>query len=171
MNSRSRTLALALVLVWFTWTAAIQAGMATSARFGAATPDLSIVVFVSVASVVARRYVLPIAVLCALARKCFTVDPASALLTGTLALGGLVWFLRAFIDVKSPPWRALLAAFGASGFAVWLELVRLARKSGAGGGPDLDGLAVGALSSALAALALGGLFAHLPGSSPLRGRP
>jgi hypothetical protein len=171
MNPRSRTLAFGLLLVWFAWASAIQAGMATSARFGAATPDLSIVVLVCVAGAVARRYVIPVAILCALARKGFTVDPASALLTGTLALGGLVWALRGFIDVQSPPWRAALAAIGAGGLAIWLELVRVARHSGAGSVPELHGLLVATATSALAALALGGLLSQLPGSSPLKVRP
>ena len=164
----SRALAWLLAATWFALLCALQAEMAASPRFGAATPDLCIVLLVSLVGAVRRADLMLLALIAALARKGFSVDPPSALLALTLAIAGLAWVLRELVDLRNPLWRAGLAAFGAGAASVWLELVRATQDRAAGPPPELIGLWPAIGSSALAALACGGLFAHLPGLSPLR---
>lgn len=167
---RPRTLAWMVALVWFVWLAGLQQEMAESERFARATPDLVTVLFVSLAGAVRRADLAWLALLAALARRSFSLDPPSAILAGCFALAALVWALRAFVDVRNPLWRAALAGLGAAGLAIWLELVRAARERGASLPPDFTLAGAAAWTSALAALALGGLFAFLPGLSPLRSK-
>ena len=167
---RPRSLAWILALVWFVWLAGLQQGLAESERFARATPDLVTVLFVSLAGAVRRSDLALLALFAALARKTFSLDPPSAILAGSFALAALAWTLRAFVDIRSPLWRAALAAFGAAGIALWLEVVRAARERAVDVAPDLGLAGHAAWTSALAALALGGLLAFLPGLSPLRSK-
>jgi hypothetical protein len=168
--SRRKGLAWLLALVWFVWLAALQQGMAQSARFGAATPDLVMVLLASLAGAVRRKDLMLLAVVAALARKSFSLEPAPAILFGTLAICAFAWALRAFVDLRSPLWRAGLAALGAGGLVAWFQLVRAARERSGDLGAGLESLWPAVWSSALAALALGGLLAYLPGLSPLKAR-
>jgi hypothetical protein len=169
VNQR-RSLAWLLALVWFVWLGALQQSMAASARFGGATPDLVTVLLVSLAGAVRRRDLVLLALVAALARKSYSLEPAAAILTATIAFAGLAWLLRAFVDIQSPLWRAGLAALAAGGTTLWFELVRVARERAGELGPGLTELWPAAGTSALAALACGGLLAHLPGLSPLKAR-
>jgi hypothetical protein len=140
--------------------------MGQSDFFGLATPDLSLVLFVGLLGVVRKSDIFLLALVAALARKSFSVDPGVAILSGLLALAWLTLLLRNWIEVFNPYWRAFLAAAGAMGLAAWLALVHLAREGGAL--PQLDALLLLAFSSGLCALALGGWAIRLPGLTPLR---
>lgn len=166
----SRALAWLLVATWFALFCALQAAMAASPRFGLATPDLCVVLLVSLAGAVRRADLAWLALVAALARKSFSLDPPSAILALTLAIAGLAWLLRALFDLRNPLWRSGLAALCASGACVWLELVRSARDRAPAASAELAGLWPPAWTSALAALACGGLLAHLPGLAPLRSK-
>ncbi len=167
-TARNRLLAWGLLIVWFAWIHVLEERLLQSETLALATPDLAMVLFVGLLGAVDKRDVFPLAILAALARKSFSVDPGIAILSGFLALAWLAVLLRSMVELKSPLWRAALAAVGAMGLAFWLELVRFARTGGAP--PQLEPLLPLAFTSCLAALALGSFAIRLPGLTPLRGR-
>jgi len=166
MKSPSRLAAWCLLVVWFAWIHALQERMSASETFGLATPDLGMVLFVGLLAAVRKDDVYLLAVLAAIGRKTFSIDPGLAILCGFLGLAWIASLLRHMVELSSPLWRALIAGAGACGLASWLELVRLARL-----GPDwphFESILPLAFTSALVALALGGLAGFLPGLGPLR---
>lgn len=167
MRLESRPLGWLLVVVWFAWLSALQQRLAGGAVFELAAPDLGMVFFAVLLGVVRREDVFLLGLLAALGRKTFSVDPGVAILGGYLALAWLASVLRGLVELESPLWRGALAAAGASGLSLWLEVVRFARAGTAP--PQLDALLPLAFTSGLAALALGGVLARLPGLTPLRG--
>ena len=166
MRKPPRLLAWLILVVWFAWIHVLQARMTESESLAFATPDLGMVLFVCLLGAIDKRDVFPLALLAALCRKGFSIDPGIAILSGFLALAWLAVLLRSLVELESPLWRAGLAMVGSVGFAFWLELVRYAR--GGGTLPQLEALLPLALTSGLAALALGGFAIRLPGLTPLR---
>ncbi len=154
MRLESRPLCWLLVVVWFAWLSALQQRLAGGAVFELAAPDLGMVFFAVLLGVVRREDVFLLGLLAALGRKTFSVDPGVAILGGYLALAWLASVLRGLVELESPLW-------------LWLEVVRFARAGTAP--PQLDALLPLAFTSGLAALALGGVLARLPGLTPLRG--
>ena len=161
-----RTIAWATAVVWFAWTHATQELLGRHEVFGLATPDFGMVLFVGLIGAVKKNDVFPLALLAAVARKSFSVDPGIAILCGFLALAWSAVLLRNLVELTNPLWRGTLSAAGAMGLAFWLELVRFARTGGSL--PQLDPLLPLAITSGLGALALGGFAIRLPGLSPLR---
>jgi hypothetical protein len=161
-----RTTAWLLVIVWFAWIYAAQEWLGRNEVFGLATPDFGMVLFAGLLGAVKKRDIFPLALLAALSRKSFSVDPGIAILSGFLALAWAAVLLRNMVELRNPLWRGVLAASGAMGLALWLELVRYARTGGSL--PQFDPLLPLAFTSGLAALALGGFAIRLPGLTPLR---
>ncbi|MCB9916143.1 MAG: hypothetical protein H6828_13530 [Planctomycetes bacterium] len=168
MILRPRNAAWLIAVVWFVWVHAAQELLGRHEVFGLATPDFGMVLFVGLLGAVKKNDVFPLALLAAVSRKGFSVDPGIAILGGFLALAWLAVLLRELVELTNPLWRAVLTAAGAMGLAFWLELVRYARTGGAL--PHLDPLLPLAFTSALGALALGGFAIRLPGLTPLRRR-
>ncbi len=166
MSSSSRGMAWLIVVVWFAWIYAAQEFFGRAEVFGLATPDFGMVLFVGLLGAVKKEDVFPLALLAALGRKSFSVDPGIAILSGFLALAWLAVLLRNMVELQNPLWRALLAAGGAMGMAFWLEIVRYARTGGSL--PDLEPLLPLAFTSGLGALALASFAIRLPGLTPLR---
>lgn len=167
MRLESRPLGWLLVVVWFAWVSAIQQRLGGGEVFDLAAPDLGMVLFVVLLGIVRREDVFLLGLLAALGRKTFSVDPGVAILCGYLGLAWVASVLRGLVELESPLWRGALAAMGACGLGLWLEVVRFARAGAAA--PQLEALLPLAFTSGLAGLALGGLLARLPGLSPLRG--
>ncbi len=166
MKSSSRLVAWVLVVVWFAWVHALQERMSVSETFGIATPDLGMVLFVGLLAAVRKGDIFLLAILAAIGRKSFSIDPSLAILCGFLALAWVTSLLRHMVELSSPLWRALISGAGALGLAFWLELVRFSSVGATL--PQLDAILPLAFTSALVALAVGGLAIHLPGLSPLR---
>ncbi len=169
MRVAPRTMAWLVAVVWFAWIHATQEWLGRNEVFGLATPDFGMVLFVGLLGAVKKNDIFPLALLAALSRKSFSVDPALAILSGFLALAWLALLLRQVVELRSPLWRGVLAAVGAMGLAFWLELARYARTGGSL--PHLDPLLPLAFTSGLGALAIGGFAIRLPGLTPLRRRP
>jgi len=167
-SERNRLIAWGLFVVWLAWIHVAEERLIASETLALATPDLAMVLFVGLLGAVDVRDVFPLAILAALTRKSFPVDPGIAILGGFLALAWLAVLLRSMVELRAPLWRATLAGVGAGGLAFWLELVRFARIGGAP--PELEPLLPLAFTSWLAALALGSFAIRLPGLTPLRGR-
>ena len=167
MSGQSRLAAWLLVVVWFAWLHALQERLTQNEVFALATPDLGMVLFVVLLGAVRRSDVFLLAILAALGRKSFSVDPSLAILCAFLALAWLASALRHLVELESPLWRAVLAAAGACGLSLWLEVVRYAQVGQAL--PQLEGLVPLAFTSGLTALAVGGALVRLPGLSALRG--
>jgi hypothetical protein len=161
-----RLVAWCLLVVWFAWIHALQERLSVSEAFALATPDLGMVLFVGLLGVVKKSDVFMLAVIAAIGRKSFSIDPSLAILCGFLSLAWLASVLRHMIELSSPLWRAALTVFGACGLTLWLEVVRYARIGATL--PQLDALLPLAFTSGLAALALGSFAIRLPGLTPLR---
>jgi hypothetical protein len=166
MSSSSRFVAWFLVVLWFAWIHAIQERMTVSETFSLATPDLGMVLFIGLLGSVRKGDVFLLAVLAAIGRKSFSVEPSLAILCGFLSLAWIASLLRHMVELSSPLWRGVLTAAGACGLAFWLELVRFARSGTTF--PQLEAILPLAFTSGLTALAIGGLVTYLPGLSPLR---
>lgn len=166
MSGHSRLAAWLLMVVWFAWIHAVQERLTESDLFALATPDLGMVLFVALLGAVRKEDVFLLAVLAALGRKSFSVDPSLAILCAFLALAWFASALRHLVELESPLWRGVLAAVGACGLSLWLEIVRYARVGDAL--PQLEGLVPLAFTSGLTALAVGSAFVRLPGLSPLK---
>lgn len=167
MRSKSRTLAWLLLAIWMTWLTALQSRLGESPAYRLPPPDLNLVFLVSMALVVRRADLLPLAVIAALARIAFSLDPPQAVLFLTLGIGALGVGSRRAMHLEGPLWRAFLSGFGAVVAVLWFTQVR-----------DLRGIevvqvdaasaAILGVSSALAALVLGGLLLRLPGLAALQ---
>jgi len=156
-----------LLAIWMTWVTAIQSRLAESPAYRLPPPDLNLVFLVSMALVVRRKDLLPLALVAALARVAFSMDPPQALLFLTLAVGAVGVGSRRAMHLEGPLWRALLSGIGAVAAALWLDQVRRTRGIEVLPADALSALAL-AVSSALAALVLGGLLSRLPGLAALR---
>jgi hypothetical protein len=166
VRSTSRFFAWCLLVVWFAWIHALQERLSVSETFALATPDLGMVLFVGLLGAVHKDDVFLLALLAAIARKSFSIDPSLAILCGFLSMAWLASLLRHMVELSSPLWRALLTVLGACGLSLWLEIVRFARIGAAP--PGVEALLPLAFSSGLAALALGSFAIRLPGLTPLR---
>ena len=166
MRRDSRALAWLLLAIWMAWVTALQSRLGESPAYRLPPPDLNLVFLVSMALCVRRADLLPLALVAALARVAFSLDPPQAVLFVTLGLGALGVGSRRALQLEGPVWRAALAAFGAVAAALWLGRARAARGIDA---QDLDAVTALALavSSGLAALVLGGALQRLPGLAPL----
>lgn len=155
-----------LLVVWFAWIHALQERMSVDDTFALATPDLGMVFFVGLLGTVRKDDLFLVALVAAIGRKSFSIDPSLAILCGFLALAWLASLLREMVELSSPLWRGLLASVGAGGLTLWLEVVRYSQVGATL--PPLDALIAVAFTSGLAALAVGGFSIRLPGLTPLR---
>lgn len=168
-----------LVAVWGTWLFAIQGFLAAHTWLDAWTPNLGLVLMLTLLGRVARAELYKVALALFFARAAVSIEPPVAILAVHLFVVALAYSLRGVIEISRPMPRSLLAGVNAFLFAAWFELVhrvRDARDAAAAavevarGEGLIEALAVGwpcALSTALLALVAGPLFARLPGLTPL----
>ena len=164
-----------LLAVWATWLSALQGIWASSTPWA---PDLAVALLVVLASRSGTGELSAVGLAVALGRIAVSIDPPAAVLAGLLGVAFGVRALRGVLEVGGPLSRAALAAAAAALFASWLGLVHDLRTAGQAGFvvPELLGLAARAagwrpaISTAVVALALGPVLAHLPGLSPLSRR-
>ena len=167
-----RPLSWAMLVVWSSWIAALQGLLVARTPLGAWVPDAGLVFVLACSASFDRREAPRVALLGALGRIAFTVEPAPAVLAGFLLAGLIVRAVATVAEVEGALVRTILAGLAGWFFAVWLELVHHVRD---GKGEDLVQLLPKAarlwpigLSSAAFALCFARGLARLPGLSPLR---
>ncbi len=168
----ARWLAWAMLAIWSSWIAALQGLLVARSGLGAWVPDAGLVLVLACAARFDRRDAPLVALVAALGRLAFTIEPAPAVLAGFLVAGLLARAVASVAEVEGPLVRTVLAGLAGWGFAAWLELVHHVRD---GGGEDLlialpsalRAWPVGA-SSALFAFLCASALARLPGLTPLR---
>ena len=168
----ARWLAWAMLAIWSSWIAALQGLLVARTSLGAWVPDAGLVLVLACAARFDRRDAPRVALIAAVGRLAFTIEPAPAVLAGFLLAGLVVRAVATVAEVEGPIVRTVLAGLAGWAFAAWLELVHHVRD---GGGEDFLGVLPEALrswpvglSSAIFALAFAGALARLPGLSPLR---
>lgn len=178
----ARGIGLVLFAIWAVWLVAVQA-LATGTRgLGPYVPDLGLVLALSLVARGRPEDVAPLALLFALARASFAVDPPFAILAGAAGVLVLARAMRSVVETHGPLLRTLVAGACALLFDAWLIAVHHVRHEalwspgGTGGIGGTGGSVAEALlaawpaaaSTALAALVLGPTLARLPGLTPLR---
>ncbi len=170
--SRVGWVAWVLLAVWSAWLHALQ-GVLGHVATGAWTPDLGLCLFVALAPRVAAADLPRAALLLALTRATFSVDPPVAIGAAYLAAGLATGSLRTVLDLRSAPFRTALALVLSVALSAWLGLahdvrvadaLQFAGQSAAWGGRGAWSVA---LATGAAALVLAPLLARLPGLSPL----
>lgn len=168
----SIALAWLLFAVWSVWLLSLQ-GLVARAGAGAWTPDLGLILLLSLQARLRPEDLIPAALLAAFARASISIEPPAAICAGTLAAAGLARGTRSVLHVASRLPSALLAGLAALVFTAWLRLVGQVRL----GGPEaVDALAIAAAAlptacaSAAVAWLADPLLAGLPGLTPLRKR-
>ena len=164
-----------LFTVWSVWSFALQGALGGGGSAGRWTPDLGLVLALSLLARLDARDA-PWLVLCvALARATLGIEPPIVLLAGVGLVVALALTARSVVELASPLWRAVVATALVFVFDAWLILVHHVRAGtfAAGeGAATLDLFAAWpvALSSGAFAFAAGALLAYLPGLTPLRSR-
>ena len=160
-----------LLALWSTWLHAVQGQWAATSRWA---PDLGMVLIVVLAARMPPRELARGALAVGLGRCAVSIDPPAAVLFGTLVPALVFGSLRSVVVIREGLARAVLAGVGSALSARWLMLVHAARGTEVyvGSEPGLAAVWPMAVSTALAALALGPLVALLPGMNVfLRRRP
>ena len=165
---RSRAVSWGMLAVWGSWLTALQAAAVSGTALGSATPDLSLVLLLGCSTRLHRRDVVPAALVVALGRIAYSVDPPAAVLAAYLSVAVAVRSARRVADVDRPAFRVLLGGLLALAVSAWLTLVHDLR-SGSGTATAVAPLLPGAVATAVACVAAGG-FVMLPGLTPLRRR-
>lgn len=160
-----------LLCVWGTWACAFSGYLAQFGWLGSAAPDLGIALMVALAARTTPHEIAWVAVCLGISRASVSVDPPAALLAASLVGGALLRGARSMVPIESPPLTAGLAFALTLGQGVWLQFVQLQRAATAGAGEVGLDLPIGAaLTTALAAVLVGGFCLRLPGLSRLAGR-
>ncbi len=167
-----RTLAFVLVLAYAVWACAIDGAVASAARDFGWTPELFVVLLVVLAARLPAADLPLLALCCALARTSVSIDPPVTSFALSLGMVALARVTRGIVDVQGAWPSAMLAAACAGLGVLWCTLAsdaRLAVGRLDGTALPIDGSLVlslaarRALSTGVAALALGSACAHLPG--------
>lgn len=160
-----------LLCVWGTWACAFSGYLAQFGWLGSAAPDFGIVLMVALAARTTPHEIAWVAVCLGVARAAVSVDPPAALLASSLIAGAVLRAARSMVPIESPPLTAGLAFALTLVQALWLQFVQLQRAASAGADEAGWDLPIGAaLTTALAAVVIGGLCLRLPGLSRLAGR-
>ncbi len=173
---RSRALGYLLLAAWGSW---LSAGMGLAGRWGATSvflPDPVLVLVVLIAAKLPRREAFPGALILALARIAFSIDPPVAILASYLGAALFLRGMRRGVEIQGPLMRGLLCTAIVWMDAFWLVGVRAQRAVFAGDGGLALGLPGGdtwlraasygaprALTSGLLAMIFGAALLRLPG--------
>lgn len=158
--------------VWGSWIVAAQGILVAQTSLAAWLPDAGLVLLVACAGRFHKRDVPGAALLLALSRVAYTIEPPTAVFAAFLFTAILVHAIRSALEVNGPLLRTVVGACAGWLFPAWLLVVRHARDGGETAAlvSEILGLWRIAFTTALFALALGPLLAHLPGLTPLRTR-
>lgn len=169
---RAPLLAWLALTVYGLWLFALQGMLASPRLLGAWTPDLGLVLLLSLGAGLRPSRLRIAACLVALARAGVGADPPAALLAGYLGVAGVSGTLRSGLEIDHPLPRTILA--GACAWILarfWIATRSIALAAGPGA-HALDGIRAwpGAVATAAAALLLAPVLPKLPGLAALRRR-
>lgn len=169
---RKRWISWLMLGVWSSWIVAAQGILVAQTPLAAWLPDGGLVLLIACAGRFQKQDVPGAALLLALSRVAYTIEPPTAIFAAFLCTALLVNAMRSALEVNGALLRTVVAGLAGWLFPAWLLVVRHVRD---GGEPvallsEVLGLWRIALSTALFALAFGPVFAHLPGLTPLRTR-
>jgi len=170
--SFARALGWILLLVWLSWSFALQARFAAASSAGPLVPEIGLVLALSVLSRLDEREAPLLALLLVLSRMPYSGESVVALLAGALGVCLLGLAMRSVVELTGPLWRTVTTGVLVAAFDLWLAVVHAARPAGAAAGLPVGfgSLLAVAFSSAMLALFAGPALAHLPGLTPLRSR-
>jgi hypothetical protein len=159
-------------VVWSTWMFALQSWLGALGSAARWVPDLGLVMALSLVARLDPADVPLCALLTALARSAFGVEPHVVVCAGVLGVFALALAARSVVELTGPVWRALVCGGLVFAFDAWLMLVHRARPPAGFGtfGVSIASAWSVALTSALLAWIVGPVLAHLPGLTPLRRR-
>lgn len=167
------------VSAWAVLLLALQGHLAASTALGAWTPNLGLVLMLSLLGRVKREQLVYVAVALTFARAATSIEPPIAIVAAHLFVVALAHTLRGVFEISSAVPRSTLAGLNVLLLGGWFEFVRRLRDAQAAGAVALDDAALFAgfelfapsfacaLSTALIALVGGPLFVRLPGLAPL----
>lgn len=158
---RSRV-AWVLLVVYATWLAAAAGLFAARSPLAAWVPDTGLVLFFALGARVAPGRLVGLALIAALARSAFGLDPPEAVLAGYLAVAAAYGVLREFMQLDGRGSRSLFAALSVLALSAWWGLVAEVRMPGTVPAGALFAWRP-ALSTALFVLAGAGAVGALPG--------
>jgi hypothetical protein len=167
-----RLLAWCLFVVWSTWMFALQSWLGARGSAARWVPDLGLVMALSLVARLEVGDVPLCALLTALSRAAFSVEPHVVVCAGVLGVFALALAARSVVELTGPIWRALVCGALVFAFDAWLMLVHRAHPPATFGpfGVSVVSAWSVASASALLAWAAGPALAHLPGLAPLRRR-
>ncbi|MFT5051307.1 MAG: hypothetical protein ACI8QZ_002718 [Chlamydiales bacterium] len=164
-----------MLIIWSSWAAAAQGLLAQPDRMALWVPDLSLLLLLACAARFDSGDVPKAALVIALGRVAFSVEPPAALLVAFLATSVLVLGVRSVAQVNGAFVRVSLAVVCSWSLGAWLVFVHVVRVQRMGGDAPLSlafalDLWRGALTTGVAAVLVGPTLAYLPGLTNLRRR-
>jgi len=173
--NRSRLVPWLMLGVWASWLAALQGLLVAKTDLAYWVPDTLVLLLVTCAGRFQPKDVTKAAIVLAISRIAFSVEPPAAVLCGFMVTALCVRGVRSVAEVGGPLVRASVAGVGAWGVAAWLLFVHAVRDDTSFDlasllevMPECAGLWRVGLTTALVALFFGPAFALLPGLTPLR---
>ncbi len=169
---RKRWVSWLMLGVWSSWIVAAQGILVAQTPLSAWLPDAGLVLLIACAGRFHKQDVPGAALLLALSRVAYTIEPPAAIFAAFILAALLVHAIRAALEVNGALLRTAVAGLAGWLFPAWLLVVRHARDGGETGAllSEILGLWRMAFSTAVFALAFGPVLAHLPGLTPLRTR-
>lgn len=166
------------VAAWGALLFALQGFLASSTALEAWTPNLGLVLMLSLLGRVKRAQLVFVALSMAFARAATSIEPPMAILAAHLFVAALAHTLRGVFEISSAVPRSTLAGLNVLLLGGWFEFVRRVRDAQAAGGALDDAKLVAgfdvfapslacAMSTALVALLAGPWLVRLPGLAPL----
>lgn len=168
----TRVLAWALFTVWAAWLFALHGWLAGESALARWIPDLGLVLTLSVIARLEARNAPICAVLAALARASFGIEPPVVVLAGFFGVAALALTARSVVELSAPVWRGVVSGLLVLAFDAWLSFAHHVRLQETASDLPVRAFAAwpAASTSALLALAAGSGLAYLPGLTPLRSR-
>jgi hypothetical protein len=172
--TRAHWIAWGMAVLWASLLLGLQGTLARGG-FGAWTPDLALAAMIALAARVPSHELPKLGLAFALARAGVSIEPPVAVFAAAFAVVALARVVRSVVEIDSALLAGALAFPLSLAQSAWFALVHRARldvdvqRALDAGDWSASGWRV-ALATALVATLLGGVFAGLPGLSPLRRR-
>ncbi len=169
---RTRWVSWLMLGVWSSWIIAFQGILVAQTSFSAWLPDAGLVLLIACAGRFQKQDVPRAALLLALARVAYSIEPPVAIFAAFLVTAIFVHAIRSALEVNGAILRTVIGGLAGWLFPAWLLIVQQARDGGESLEllPRILGLWRMAFSTAVFALAFGPILGHLPGLTPLRTR-
>jgi hypothetical protein len=168
---KNRFVSWLMLAVWGSWIIAFQGILVAQTSLAAWLPDAGLVLLIACAGRFQKQDVPRAALLLALSRVAYSIEPPAAIFAAFLGTALLVHGIRSALEVNGPLLRTVVGGLAGWLFPAWLLIVQHARDGGEVALlPEILGLWRVAFTTALLALIFGPVFAHLPGLTPLRTR-